>query len=197
MNVKPCRQRIKAKNSNVPIILVVEDDEDNLLFISQTLILLNYNFITANTGKDALHLATKYEIDLVILDLVLPDINGFEIISLLRQDKLAKNMPIIAISALARKQEIDRAFEAGCDDYLSKPYLIEDLEQKIRRYLASFFLKKTYLITRSGQTSYQLSAISSCSNWIKNIVKIPLTLKNYTKMIEYRFSLVLRCFSTS
>lgn len=160
MNVKPCRQRIKAKNSNVPIILVVEDDNDNLLFISQTLILLNYNFITANTGKDALDLATKYEIDLIILDLVLPDINGFEIISLLRQDKLAKNMPIIAISALARKQEIDRAFKVGCDDYLIKPYLIEDLEQKIRRYLASFFLKKTYLKTCSAQTSYQIPVIS-------------------------------------
>ncbi|WP_019503511.1 response regulator [Pleurocapsa sp. PCC 7319] len=156
MNVKSCRQRIKANNSNVPIILVVEDDEDNLLFISQTLILLNHNFVTADTGKDALNLATKYEIDLVILDLVLPDINGFEVISLLKQHKLAKNMPIIAISALARKQEIDRAFEAGCDDYLSKPYFIEDLKQKIRHYLASFFQKNIF---ENSFCSYKLSAI--------------------------------------
>ena len=140
MNVKPYRQRIKAENSNAPIILVVEDDEDNLLFISHALIFLNHNFITADKGQDALDLATKYEIDLVLLDLVLPDKTGFEVVSLLKQDKLTKYMPIIAISALVKKQDIERALAVGCDDYLSKPYLIDDLERKIRRYLPQSFL---------------------------------------------------------
>lgn len=117
MNVQPYRQRIKVENSNVPIILVVEDEQDNLLYISHVLILLKYNFITASKGKDALDLVTKYEIDLLLLDLVLPDISGFDLISLLKQNKSTQNMPILAISALASKKERDRALKAGCDDY--------------------------------------------------------------------------------
>lgn len=104
MNVTSNRQRIQAPDSDLPIILVVEDEEDNLLFISHALIFLKYNFITASRGQDALDLATKYEIDLVLLDLVLPDMNGFDLVSLLKQNKSTQNTPILAISALVRKK---------------------------------------------------------------------------------------------
>ncbi len=142
MNVTSNRQRIQAPDSDLPIILVVEDEEDNLLFISHALIFLKYNFITASRGQDALDLATKYEIDLVLLDLVLPDMNGFDLVSLLKQNKSTQNTPILAISALVRKKERDRALMAGCDDYLEKPYFIDDLKYKIRQYLPQYFLKK-------------------------------------------------------
>ena len=135
MNIKPHRQRIQAVNSQVPIILAVEDETDNLLLISHVLIFFKLNFITAAEGKTAFDLATKYEVDLVLLDLLLPDTNGFELASLLRQNKLTKNVPIIAVSGLAQERDRDRAFEVGCNDYLSKPYLIEDLKRKIDRYL--------------------------------------------------------------
>lgn len=142
MNVEPYRQRIQAEDSNAPIILVVEDDRDNLLFIAHALIYLKYNFITADKGQDALDLAIKYDIALVLIDLVLPDINGFDVILRLKQNKLTKEMPIIAISALVREQDKYRAIKAGCDDYLVKPYLINDLERKIRRYLPKPFFYK-------------------------------------------------------
>lgn len=129
------RQRIQAEDSNVPIILVVEDEVDNLLLISHVLIFLKFNFITATEGKAALELATKYEVDLVLLDLVLPDTSGFELVSLLRQNKLTQKMPIIAVSALAKQQDRDRALSNGCNDYLIKPYLIDDLRRKICQYL--------------------------------------------------------------
>ena len=135
MNIKPQRRKIQAVNSQVPMILAVEDETDNLLLISHVLIFLKFNFITAAEGKTALDLATQYEIDLVLLDLLLPDTNGFELACLLRQNKLTENVPIIAISGLARDEDRDRALEVGCDDYLSKPYLIEDLKRKIDRYL--------------------------------------------------------------
>lgn len=144
MKVPNQRQRIQASDSNVPIILVVENEPDNLLFISHTLIFFNYNFITATTGQDAFDLATKYEIDLVLLDLVLPDISGFELVALLKQEHLTRNMPILAVSALVTPQERDRAFQAGCNDYLTKPYLIDSLKQKISQYLP-FSLAKSKL----------------------------------------------------
>ncbi|MBE9047109.1 response regulator [Pleurocapsales cyanobacterium LEGE 10410] len=135
MNIKPRRQKIQAANSQVPIILAVEDETDNLLLISHVLIFLKLNFITAADGKTAFDLATKYKIDLVLLDLLLPDTNGFELVRRLRENKLTKNVPIIAISGLAQDSDRDRALWVGCNDYLSKPYLIEDLKHKIDCYL--------------------------------------------------------------
>ena len=144
MNVKPKRKRVQAEDCKVPIILVVEDEKDNLLLLSHILIHLNYNFITATKGKDALDLATNYQVDLVLLDLILPDINGFELIDRFKKNSLTQNMPIVAVSALVRKRERDRAMAAGCDDYLYKPYLIEDLQQKIEKHLPQPFWKHSF-----------------------------------------------------
>lgn len=143
MNVILKRQKIQAADNDVPIILVVEDRHDNLVLISHILIYLNYNFVTVSKGIDALELATRYEIDLVLLDLVLPDISGFEVIERLRKHILTKNMPIVAISALATEKDRDRAIKAGCNDYLTKPYLIDDLKHKIQQQLPKSFLKQT------------------------------------------------------
>ena len=135
MNATSDRQKIKVVDSNVPVILVVEDEVDNLLLLCHTLIFLRLNFITATEGQTALELATKYEIDLVLLDLLLPDTNGFEIASLLKQNKSTQNMPIIAVSGLSKQEDRDRALELGCNDYLLKPYLIEELKTKIYQCL--------------------------------------------------------------
>jgi CheY-like chemotaxis protein len=142
MNVKS-HSRTKISNSNAPIILVVEDDSDNLLLLCHTLIFLKHNFISATTGEEAYNLVRQYQIDLILLDLKLPDINGFELVSCLKQHQLTRSIPIIALSALVRQQDRERAIKAGCDDYILKPYLIEDLDRKICHYLPkSFFYCK-------------------------------------------------------
>lgn len=129
------RQKIQAVDSNVPIILVVEDDKDNLLFLSHALIFLGYSFVTATEGQAAFDLAAKYDIDLALVDLVLSDISGFELVNNLRQNNSTKDMSIIAVSALVREQYRDLALKSGCDDYLNKPYLIDDLKRKIDHFL--------------------------------------------------------------
>ena len=131
----PCRQRIRTTDSKVPIILVVEDEIDNLLLISHTLIYLQLTFVTATKSKTAFELATKYEIDLILLDLVLPDSNGFDLANSLRHNELTKDLPIIAISALVQDKDRELALEFGCNDYLSKPYMIDDLKRKISKYI--------------------------------------------------------------
>jgi CheY-like chemotaxis protein len=135
MNVKTFRQKIQTNNSQAPIILVVEDDADNLLFIAHTLIFFQYNFITTTKGQAALDLATQYHVDLILLDLVLSDLDGLELVRLLKKNQLTQNIPIIAISALVRKQDREQALAAGCNDYLNKPYLIDDLDRKVCQYL--------------------------------------------------------------
>lgn len=136
MNVKASRQRIQTNNSKTPIILVVENDPDNLLLISHTLIFFKYTFITTTRGQNVLDLASKYHVDLILLDLILPDINGFDLISLLKKDQATQSLPIVVVSSLVRKQEQEKAFAAGCNAFLNKPYLIEDLDFLIRQYLS-------------------------------------------------------------
>ena len=141
MGIQPDKKRIQADNTNVPLILVVEDDRDNLLFICHTLIFFQHNFIVATEAKTAVDLASNYSIDLILLDLVLPDINGFDLVRTLKQGKSTKNIPIIAITALAKEQDLHQSLAAGCNDYLSKPYLIDDLNDKICSLLPQSFFR--------------------------------------------------------
>lgn len=141
MSIKSPSQKIQAGKYDVPIILVVEDEVDNLLYIAHSLVFLKYSFIVATTGREALDLASKYKIDLLLLDLVLPDISGFELISLLKNNESTQNIPIIAISALVREKEQKIAMKSGCNKYLNKPYLIDELAQAIRNYLPQALLK--------------------------------------------------------
>ena len=70
---------------------------------------------------------------------MLPDKEVARIVNLLKKDNLTKAIPIIAVSALVEPKNIDKALDSGCDDYLTKPYLIEDLEWKIKNYLSQSF----------------------------------------------------------
>lgn len=118
------------------VILTVDDDQDNLMLLGYQLsLLLPCAVISATDGHSALLLAKQSRPDLIFLDIMLPDIDGFEIVSQLRQDPQTQKIPVIAVTAMARLQDQETAFRAGYDDYLLKPYEIESLETLIYRYL--------------------------------------------------------------
>lgn len=117
-----------------PRILAVDDDEDNLLLLTEVLKPLNCSFITAKAGHVALRLAQEHQPALILLDVMLPDLSGIEVVEQLKQHPLTMTIPVIAVTALARPQDRDRLFLAGCNDYISKPYMLEDLEALIRRH---------------------------------------------------------------
>lgn len=116
-------------------ILVVEDNEDNLLLL--TFVLQQYccSWITARDGRTGLSLARERVPDLILLDIVLPELDGLELIHLLKQNEPTCRIPILAITGLILPEERSRIEEAGCDGYLSKPYQLGDLEQLLDRYL--------------------------------------------------------------
>jgi len=120
-----------------PLVLAVDDDEDNLLLISQVLSLSNYSFITATNGLMALSMAEERLPDLILLDVMLPDLDGAELVRCLRQNPQTVEIPVIAVTAMARKEDRDRLLAAGCNEYISKPYMVDDLEELIRHYLSS------------------------------------------------------------
>ncbi len=117
------------------LILAVDDNEDNLLLMSEVLNVFGYLLFTATSGQAALIIAQAYNPDLILLDIMLPDLNGYEVVRRLKQNPTTENIPIIAVTSLAKKEDRDRLLAAGCSGYLSKPYMIEDLEAIVRRAL--------------------------------------------------------------
>ena len=105
-------------------ILIVEDDPPIRNLIATTLKTHDYKYLLAKNGEEALLSASTYAPDVVFLDLGLPDIDGVEIIKRIRE---WSNMPIIVISARSEDEDKIEALDAGADDYLTKPFSIEEL----------------------------------------------------------------------
>ena len=135
MNLKTVLHSGLVTVNNKQIILAVDDDEDNLLLLTEVLEPLNCLVMTATHGQTALLLAQGYQPDLILLDAMLPDVNGIEVVQRLKQNEETAKIPVVAVTALAREEDRDRLILAGCSNYISKPYLLEDLEALIRQYL--------------------------------------------------------------
>ncbi len=114
---------------NKPLILVVEDDVPVRNLICTTLKTHEYKYQIAPTGRDALMLAASHNPDVVFLDLGLPDMDGVEII---RQIRGWSNMPIIVISARSDDEDKITALDEGADDYLTKPFSVDELLARLR-----------------------------------------------------------------
>ena len=110
-------------------ILVVEDDKAIRNFISATLDIHSYNCFTAENGEQAMILATSHKPDIIILDLGLPDIDGVDIIKKIRA---WSNCPIIVVSARSEDKDKIEALDSGADDYLTKPFSVDELLARIR-----------------------------------------------------------------
>ena len=120
-------------------ILCIEDNPDNMLLIRRVLQARQYRIIEAANGLDGLKLAEDPEIKLVLLDINLPDVDGYEIARRLRTDlnHREQRIPIIAITANALKGDAEKAIQAGCDVYMSKPINIHELWARLVFYLPS------------------------------------------------------------
>ncbi len=125
----------KKQNPQQPLILVVEDHDDSLLLIGYALKLLGCRFICQNESSTTLLVAKDYQPDLIMLDILLPGLSGTDIVHDLKQEPLTAKIPVLAVTALASRDDRERLLSAGFDDYISKPYMIEDLEAIISRLL--------------------------------------------------------------
>lgn len=118
-------------------ILVVEDNEDTreiLLYRIQSM--GNYEVLLAAHGKEALEIANKSRPDLVIMDLKMPVLDGWETTKALRKTDWGKELPVIALTAQAMERDEEKALNAGCDDYIAKPIMdYKILQKKIEKFL--------------------------------------------------------------
>ena len=117
-------------------ILVVEDNEDTreiLLYRLQSM--GDYEVLLASNGKEALEIATKSRPDLVIMDLKMPVMDGWETTKALRETNWGKTLPIIALTAQAMERDEEKALSAGCSDYIAKPIMdYAVLKRKIEKF---------------------------------------------------------------
>ncbi|MEO0837486.1 MAG: response regulator [Cyanobacteria bacterium J06643_5] len=133
----------KNQTSGAPLVLVVEDNEDNLVLISYILESLGCKLIVQRDGgKKTVILAKKHHPDLILLDIVLPEVSGIEILKFLKEEPLTRDVPTIAVTALATKENRENIIRAGFNSYIIKPYLVEELEEMINPYINKELNKK-------------------------------------------------------
>ena len=116
-------------------ILIVEDNPLHTRLIEMTLRAKNYTLLKATDGEEALDIATRERPDLILMDLNLPEMTGFEVIKKLRENPAFSHTPIIAITAYAMKEDRERLIESGCDTYLTKPINTRELPRIIAEML--------------------------------------------------------------
>jgi two-component system, cell cycle response regulator DivK len=118
-------------------VLYVEDNPDNMMLVQRALEARGYHLLKATKGMDGVETAEREQVDLILLDINLPDIDGYEVARRLRSSgkrELAR-VPIIAITANALKGDAQKALDAGCDVYMSKPINIRELWARVEAFV--------------------------------------------------------------
>ncbi len=121
---------------SIPLnILVVDDDLGTRLSISDYLELSGYKVMTAKDGQEALNILEKYHLDLIVTDIVMPKMNGYELVRQLRQKPSWRLLPVILLTGRTKTQERILGYQSGCDLYLPKPFELEELGAAIQNLL--------------------------------------------------------------
>ncbi|MBR6203103.1 MAG: response regulator [Bacteroidaceae bacterium] len=123
-------------------VLVVDDVPLNILLIKKMLSQYTFQLRTANGGQAALDAVAQKMPDLMLLDLMMPGIDGFEVIRRLRADEKTKDLPIIILSALNSEQDISKGFQLGANDFINKPIIMEKLLSSVTTQLNLAAAKK-------------------------------------------------------
>ena len=117
-------------------ILVVDDEKDLTALVSLHMKMAGFEVLTASNGEKALDLSREEKPDLIILDLMLPKIDGWQVCERLRQDIATQDIPVIMLTARAETEDKLKGFEAGADDYVTKPFSPRELVARVKRVLA-------------------------------------------------------------
>ena len=114
-------------------ILIIEDDPVILRALKDNFVGKGFTVHTASDGERGLHIALNEVLDLILLDLMLPKLNGYELCRAVRQE--GRNLPIIMLTAKGQEEDIVRGLELGADDYVTKPFSIRELHARVQAFL--------------------------------------------------------------
>ena len=140
-------------------VLVIEDDPALMFGLRENLEMEGYTVLTAIDGELGLELARQERPDLIVLDIMLPGLNGFQICQELREDEF--DMPIMMLTALGQEADVVKGLNLGADDYLTKPFSIKVLLARVRSFLRRYRQAEVEIVTfgpfELNRTSQQLS----------------------------------------
>jgi CheY-like chemotaxis protein len=124
-----------STNSSAKIVLLVEDNEDNLVVYRTILEHVGYKVIEARDGEEGVTQARRQLPDLILMDISIPKMDGWEATQRLKADASTRGIPIIALTAHALEEDRQKAQQAGCDGYLAKPVEPRRVVQEVERFV--------------------------------------------------------------
>ena len=145
-------------NDGMPLVLVVDDNLQNLELLQVYLEDVDCETVAAYDGLEALEMVAKHEPDLILLDIMMPKMSGFEVCERLKNDPKTADIPIIIVTALHEFGDIERGIDAGTDDFLSKPVNKLELITRVKT-----MLKLKHLSDKLERTLAYLSEIEKQS----------------------------------
>jgi len=125
--MKTVTNRVRIKK-----VLIVEDHPGMLDVLTWQLSMMGFSVISANNGMKSVEKATEENPDLILMDIMMPGMDGREAIRIIRSNPKTQNIPILAASVLFRESEQRECIEAGCNGYIGKPFTFEELQEKIQ-----------------------------------------------------------------
>ncbi len=120
---------------NTPTVLIVDDNPTNVKIIAITLQLLKYKIVIATDGLGAIEMVKRTRPDLILMDVMMPEMDGYEACKIIKEDKDNENIPVIFLTALNDKENIVRGFEVGGVDYISKPFNKAEFISRVQTHL--------------------------------------------------------------
>ena len=147
---------MKPEKTHGPQILLVDDNSTNLQVLYQTLEGHGYRLLAARSGKDALSIAQRVIPDLILLDVMMPEMDGFETCARLKADSVTRDCAVIFLSALTEPSEKVRGLELGAVDFVNKPFQAEEVLARVRTHLTIRDLQK-HLRSRNDELEHELT----------------------------------------
>jgi CheY-like chemotaxis protein len=126
---------METASGKKPFILVAEDDPTNQYVFRKLLEKAGYDILIVENGQEALEAYRKRRPDLILLDMMMPVMNGYEAVRRMIQDPFLDGVPILALTANAMRGDEQKTLEAGCDDHISKPIQMGPFLQKVKEWL--------------------------------------------------------------
>lgn len=134
-----------------PKVLIVDDDPINIELLEGYLS-KDYDILKALDGNEALIIVEANPPDIILLDLIMPGINGYQVCKKLKDDPKTNHIPIVIVTSLHETEDRNKAIEAGADDFITKPFDIIELSVRVKSHLRT----KLYYDTMLGNTSFTL-----------------------------------------
>jgi len=116
-------------------VLVIEDNDLNMEIVVAALELCDYQALQATNAETGIELARTHLPDLILMDIQLPGMDGYAATRLIKEDPAIKGIPVVALTAYAMKKDQEKAYQAGCTGYISKPFSLKPFMEAVKGYL--------------------------------------------------------------